>query len=139
VIAATNRVDVLDPALLRSGRIDRKIEFPVPNEAARARIIEIHSSKFTALSPDVNYQELARCTVDFNGAQLKAVAVEGLLSIYLLFLCTDVDFYNMLHSNIFIFVAGMIALRRNATLISHEDFVDGQSYPSVSFPLQFFL
>mmetsp|Transcript_10828 Transcript_10828/g.18097 ORF Transcript_10828/g.18097 Transcript_10828/m.18097 type:complete len:434 (-) Transcript_10828:45-1346(-) len=97
VIAATNRVDVLDPALLRSGRIDRKIEFPLPNESARARIIEIHASKFTALSPDVNYQELARCTVDFNGAQLKAVAVE----------------------------AGMIALRRNAKLISHEDFVDG--------------
>ena len=45
VIAATNRVDILDPALLRSGRLDRKIEFPSPNEEARARIMQIHSRK----------------------------------------------------------------------------------------------
>ena len=45
VIAATNRQDVLDPALMRSGRLDRKIEFPLPNEEARAKIIEIHSRK----------------------------------------------------------------------------------------------
>lgn len=45
VIAATNRVDILDPALLRSGRLDRKIEFPMPNEEARARIMQIHSRK----------------------------------------------------------------------------------------------
>ncbi len=45
VIAATNRVDILDPALLRSGRLDRKIEFPAPNEEARSRIMQIHSRK----------------------------------------------------------------------------------------------
>ncbi len=45
VIAATNRVDILDPALLRSGRLDRKIEFPIPTEEARARIMQIHSRK----------------------------------------------------------------------------------------------
>lgn len=45
VIAATNRVDILDPALLRSGRLDRKIEFPHPNEDARSRIMQIHSRK----------------------------------------------------------------------------------------------
>jgi len=45
VIAATNRVDVLDPALLRSGRLDRKIELPAPNEKARAHIMKIHSRK----------------------------------------------------------------------------------------------
>lgn len=45
VIAATNRVDVLDPALLRSGRLDRKIELPLPNEEARVRILQIHSRK----------------------------------------------------------------------------------------------
>eukprot|EP01104_Vermistella_antarctica_P009055 TRINITY_DN2310_c0_g1_i1.p1 TRINITY_DN2310_c0_g1~~TRINITY_DN2310_c0_g1_i1.p1 ORF type:complete len:432 (+),score=134.28 TRINITY_DN2310_c0_g1_i1:37-1332(+) len=98
VIAATNRIDILDPALLRSGRIDRKIEFPLPNEDARAQILQIHSRKMT-VSPVVNYEELARCTNDMNGAQLKAVSVE----------------------------AGMIALRREATEISHEDFVEGIS------------
>ena len=45
VIAATNRPDILDPALLRSGRLDRKIEFPLPNEEARVQIMKIHSRK----------------------------------------------------------------------------------------------
>lgn len=96
VIAATNRVDILDPALLRSGRLDRKIEFPHPKEDARARIMQIHSRKMNC-DPEVNFEELARCTDDFNGAQCKAVCVE----------------------------AGMIALRRGATQINHEDFMDG--------------
>uniref|UniRef100_A0A1I8GPP2 AAA domain-containing protein n=3 Tax=Macrostomum lignano TaxID=282301 RepID=A0A1I8GPP2_9PLAT len=95
VIAATNRVDILDPALLRSGRLDRKIEFPAPNEEARARIMQIHSRKMN-VRPDVNFDELARCTDDFNGAQCKAVCVE----------------------------AGMLALRRGATTVSHEDYMD---------------
>jgi len=95
VIAATNRVDILDPALLRSGRLDRKIEFPAPTEEARARIMQIHSRKMN-VNQDVNFDELARCTDDFNGAQCKAVCVE----------------------------AGMIALRRNATELTHEDYMD---------------
>ncbi|CAL7946803.1 unnamed protein product [Xylocopa violacea] len=95
VIAATNRVDILDPALLRSGRLDRKIEFPHPNEEARARIMQIHSRKMN-MSPDVNFEELSRSTDDFNGAQCKAVCVE----------------------------AGMIALRRNATAVTHEDLME---------------
>ena len=45
VIAATNRPDTLDPALLRSGRLDRKIELPLPTEDARGRIMQIHSRK----------------------------------------------------------------------------------------------
>ncbi len=96
VIAATNRIDILDPALLRSGRLDRKIEFPQPTEEARARIMQIHSRKMN-VSKDVNFEELARCTEDFNGAQLKAVCVE----------------------------AGMIALRREATSLIHEDYMEG--------------
>nr|CAX69991.1 proteasome (prosome, macropain) 26S subunit, ATPase, 3 [Schistosoma japonicum] len=95
VIAATNRVDILDPALLRSGRVDRKIEFPAPNEEARARIMQIHSRKMN-VDKDVNFEELARCTDDFNGAQCKAVCVE----------------------------AGMIALRRGASEVTHEDYMD---------------
>ena len=57
VIAATNRQDVLDPALMRSGRLDRKIEFPLPNEEARAKIIEIHSRKMN-YDPKCNYNYL---------------------------------------------------------------------------------
>ncbi|GHP12399.1 26S proteasome regulatory subunit 6A A [Pycnococcus provasolii] len=96
IIAATNRADILDPALLRSGRIDRKIEFPHPSEDARAKIMQIHSRKMN-VGGDVNFEELARSTDDFNAAQLKAVCVE----------------------------AGMLALRRDATQIGHEDFVEG--------------
>jgi len=97
VIAATNRPDVLDPALLRSGRLDRKIELPHPSEAARARIMQIHSKKMHVDVADVNFAELSRCCDDFNGAQCKAVCVE----------------------------AGMLALRRDATIIKHEDFMEG--------------
>ncbi|KAJ1792951.1 26S proteasome regulatory subunit 6A [Coemansia sp. RSA 2399] len=96
VIAATNRIDILDPALLRSGRLDRKIEFPLPNEEARARIISIHARKMN-VSKNVNFEELARSCDEFNGAQCKAICVE----------------------------AGMIALRRGATQLSHEDFMEG--------------
>jgi 26S proteasome regulatory subunit T5 len=95
VIAATNRPDVLDPALLRSGRLDRKIELPHPNEEARAKIMKIHARKMH-VSPDVIFEELARSCEDFNGAQLKAVCVE----------------------------AGMLALRREISQIMHEDFVE---------------
>ena len=97
VIAATNRADVLDPALLRSGRLDRKIEFPMPNEEGRAKILEIHSRKMHYNNKLVNFKEFARMTDDFNGAMLKAVCVE----------------------------AGMIALRRGGTEVSHNDYVEG--------------
>ncbi|XP_018647085.1 26S protease regulatory subunit 6a, putative [Schistosoma mansoni] len=86
VIAATNRVDILDPALLRSGRVDRKIEFPAPNEEARARIMQIHSRKMN-VQKDVNFEELARCTDDFNGAQCKAVCVEAVSCTHYYFCC----------------------------------------------------
>ncbi|ODV97509.1 hypothetical protein PACTADRAFT_38036 [Pachysolen tannophilus NRRL Y-2460] len=95
VLAATNRVDVLDPALLRSGRLDRKIEFPLPTEEGRAQILQIHSRKMNT-EKAINWQELARSTDEFNGAQLKAVTVE----------------------------AGMIALRNGQNTIKHEDFVE---------------
>lgn len=62
VIAATNRPDTLDPALLRSGRLDRKIELPHPNELARVRILQIHSRKMTVDKNDVNFAEIARAT-----------------------------------------------------------------------------
>lgn len=96
VLAATNRVDTLDPALLRSGRLDRKIEFPLPLEEARELVLKIHARKLNCDNNLVNWRELARLTDEFNGAQLKAVTVE----------------------------AGMIALRNGKGVIKHEDFVE---------------
>merc|ERR1711992_504250 len=72
VIAATNRPDILDPALLRSGRIDRKIECPLPNIDSRERIMRLHAEKMNT-DPDIKWREIASITEDFNGAQLKAV------------------------------------------------------------------
>lgn len=62
VIAATNRPDVLDPALLRSGRLDRKIELPHPSEEARGRILQIHSRK---MNVDTGKLQGQHCTHDF--------------------------------------------------------------------------
>lgn len=56
VIMATNRIDSLDPALIRPGRIDRKIEFPLPDNKTKRRIFNIHTGKMT-LSDDVNLEE----------------------------------------------------------------------------------
>lgn len=61
VVAATNRPDTLDPALLRSGRLDRKVELPHPSELSRAQILKIHSGKMVVDFDDVNFEELARC------------------------------------------------------------------------------
>jgi 26S proteasome regulatory subunit T5 len=59
VICATNRPDVLDPALMRSGRLDRKIEFPMPNEESRVQILKIHSRKMN--HKEINFVELGTC------------------------------------------------------------------------------
>lgn len=95
VIAATNRVDILDPALLRSGRIDRKIEFPYPNKKSREKILQIHSRKLK-ISNEINLEEIASLSSSFNGAQLKAVCIE----------------------------AGMNAIRYKRKMILHQDFIE---------------
>lgn len=93
VIMATNRIESLDPALIRPGRIDRKIEFPMPDVAAKMRIFGIHTSRMT-LAPDVNPAEYLQTKEDLSGADIKAM-------------CTE---------------AGMIALRERRLKVTHEDF-----------------
>ncbi len=93
IIAATNRIDILDPALLRPGRFDRIIEIPMPSAEGRLKILEIHAQKMRK-SPDVDLAEMAMATDEASGADLKAIVVE----------------------------AGMNALRRNATSVSNDDF-----------------
>jgi len=93
VIMATNRIDILDPALLRPGRIDRKIEFPPPNEAARAEILKIHSRKMN-LVRGINLHKVAEKMTGASGAEVKGV-------------CTE---------------AGMYALRERRVHVTQEDF-----------------
>jgi len=76
IIMATNRPDVLDPALLRPGRLDRKIEIPLPNEAARLDIIKIHSAPI-AKHGDVDYDAIVKLSEGFNGADLRNVCTEA--------------------------------------------------------------
>ncbi len=69
VMAATNRPEVLDPALLRPGRFDREVEIPLPNQAERAAILKVHG-KDKHLAPDVDFDAVARATPGFSGADL---------------------------------------------------------------------
>lgn len=81
IIMATNRIDILDPALLRPGRIDRKIEFPNPNEAVwnwyseydyqgRLQILQIHSRKMN-LMRGIDLKKIASMLTDASGAECK--------------------------------------------------------------------
>merc|ERR1712184_104986 len=93
VIMATNRIDSLDPALIRPGRIDRKIEFPLPDTKTKRHIFNIHTSKMT-LSDDVDLEKFVLAKGELSGADIKAV-------------CTE---------------AGMLALRERRMKVCHEDF-----------------
>ncbi|KAL3320965.1 26S protease regulatory subunit 8 [Cichlidogyrus casuarinus] len=93
VIMATNRIDILDSALLRPGRIDRKIEFPAPNEEARLDILKIHSRKMN-LTRGIDLRKIAEQMPGASGAEVKSV-------------CTE---------------AGMYALRERRVHVTQEDF-----------------
>jgi len=93
VLMCTNRIDILDPALLRPGRIDRKIEFPNPSELARLDILRIHSRKMN-LTRGINLKKIADQLGGSSGAEIKAV-------------CTE---------------SGMYALRERRVHVSQEDF-----------------
>jgi len=93
VIMATNRIDSLDPALIRPGRIDRKIEFPLPDSKTKRRIFSIHTGKMT-LADDVNLEEFVMAKDELSGADIKAV-------------CTE---------------AGLLALRERRMRVTHADF-----------------
>lgn len=93
VLMATNRLDILDDALIRPGRIDRKIEFPNPNEAARADILKIHSRKMN-LMRGIDLTKIAEKLPGASGAEIKAV-------------CTE---------------SGMYALRERRVHVTQEDF-----------------
>ncbi|CAD7688419.1 unnamed protein product [Nyctereutes procyonoides] len=93
VITATNRIETLDPALIRPGRIDRKIELPLPNEKTKKRIFQIHTSRMT-LADDVTLDDLIMAKDDLSGANIKAI-------------CTE---------------AGLMALRECRMKVTNEDF-----------------
>jgi proteasome regulatory subunit len=94
IMAATNRVDMLDPALLRPGRFDRVIAIPLPDREARKEILKIHSRKMNLEGVDLD--TIVAMTENTTGAELQAVCRE----------------------------AGMTAVRREATGVSQQDFID---------------
>lgn len=93
IVMATNRIDILDPALLRPGRIDRKIEFPNPNVDSRVEILRIHSRRMN-LKKGIDLRRVAEKMSGCSGAESKAVCSE----------------------------AGMFALRERRTFITQDDF-----------------
>jgi len=78
ILAATNRPDILDPAVLRPGRLDRMIYVPEPNEEGRYQIFKIHT-KNMPLAEDVDLRELARLTKGYSGADIESVCREAAL------------------------------------------------------------
>jgi cell division protease FtsH len=78
VLAATNRPDVLDPALIRPGRFDRRINLEMPQKSARKKILKVHLSK-VKMAEDIDYDQLAGATVGFSGADLKNLVNEATL------------------------------------------------------------
>lgn len=94
VIMATNKIESLDPALIRPGRIDRKIEFPMPDIKTKLKIFQIHTSKMQ-LAKDVSLLEFAAAKDEISGADIKAI-------------CTE---------------AGLLAIREGRMTVMQEDFV----------------
>lgn len=78
VIAATNRQDILDPALLRPGRFDRQVMVPLPDVGGREKILKVHARN-TKVAADVNWQVIAKGTPGFSGAQLASLVNEAAL------------------------------------------------------------
>lgn len=78
ILAATNRADVLDPALLRPGRFDRQINIPLPDRRARTAIFEVHA-KNKPLTSDINFDDLAQRTPGFSGAEIENTLNEAAL------------------------------------------------------------
>lgn len=76
VLMCTNRIDILDPALLRPGRIDRKIEFPNPTESARVEILRIHSKRMN-LTRGIDFKAVGALLLKASGAEIKAVCTEA--------------------------------------------------------------
>ncbi|MDD3798687.1 MAG: ATP-dependent zinc metalloprotease FtsH [Novosphingobium sp.] len=97
IIAATNRPDVLDPALLRPGRFDRQVVVPVPDIDGREQILAVHMKK-VPLAPDVNPRTIARGTPGFSGADLANLVNE----------------------------AALLAARRNKRLVAMQEFEDAK-------------
>ena len=81
IIMATNRPDTLDPALLRAGRLDRKIEIPLPNEVGRLEILKIHASGVVT-EGNIDFESVVKMSDGLNGADLRNVVTEaGLFAI----------------------------------------------------------
>jgi cell division protease FtsH len=97
IIAATNRPDVLDPALLRPGRFDRQVVVPIPDIEGREKILSVHMKK-VPLAPDVNPRVIARGTPGFSGADLANLVNE----------------------------AALLAARRNKRLVAMQEFEDAK-------------
>merc|ERR1711865_26836 len=81
VILATNKIESLDPALIRPGRVDRKIKFPLPDAKTKRRIFNIHTAKMN-LGEDVELEEFIMSKDELSGADIKAVCTEaGLMAL----------------------------------------------------------
>ncbi|KAB0395350.1 hypothetical protein E2I00_014943 [Balaenoptera physalus] len=106
MIMATNRPDTLDPALLRPGRLDRKIHIDLPNEQARLDILKIHAGPITKHG-EIDYEAIVKLSDGFNGADLRNVCTEAGKGL----------------NHVVLFSTGMFAIRADHDFVVQEDFM----------------
>jgi len=94
IIAATNRIDIIDPAITRPGRFDRLVLVPAPDHKGIVEILKIHTKKMT-LSEDVNLEKISKKMKGMSGAEIRAVCIE----------------------------AGYFAIRKNCVMVKHDNFL----------------
>jgi 26S proteasome regulatory subunit T4 len=109
IIMATNRPDTLDPALLRAGRLDRKIEIPLPNEVGRLEIMKIHAAGVVT-EGDIDFESVVKMSDGLNGADLRNVVTEAYV-----FLPPKLDSHTDLHS-------GLFAIKDYRDAVNQDDF-----------------
>jgi 26S proteasome regulatory subunit T4 len=110
IIMATNRPDTLDPALLRAGRLDRKIEIPLPNEVGRLEILKIHSAG-VALEGEIDFESVVKMSDQLNGADLRNVVTEA-------YVLTQSFYYRSLLT----YTRGLFAIKDYRDSVNQDDF-----------------
>ena len=105
ILGATNRADILDSALVRSGRFDRKIKVPLPDEEGREEILKVHLRN-KEITQDVDLKEMSELTRGFSGADLENLANEAII----------------------------LSLRNNKTIIDRQRFLDAYEKTTIGLP-----
>lgn len=115
IIMATNRPDTLDPALLRAGRLDRKIEIPLPNEVGRLEILKIHAAGVVT-EGDIDFESVVKMSDGLNGADLRNVVTEAYVS------SSKIRHVPAPMNHLLTYIRGLFAIKDYRDAVNQDDF-----------------